>query len=81
MKNENRLVRILIEKKLSVKEQKEWRLKLRELKEKDGIESICIEDNEVFIEYAIYKQDIESIHRELRELKFPCKNIMLEPML
>lgn len=81
MKNENRLERVLFEKKLSVKEQKEWRLKLRDLKEKDGIESICIEEDEVFIEYAFYKQDIESIHHELRELKFPCKKIMLEPML
>ncbi|MGD9993680.1 MAG: hypothetical protein AB7S69_10300 [Salinivirgaceae bacterium] len=74
MKNKNYLKRLITQKVLSEKEQKEFRLKLKGFSNINGIESICLEAEELFIEYNPLKLSERIINSELSKINFPANS-------
>ncbi len=73
MDNQNSLKIVKVEKALSEDEQKDYRLKLAGLAKVAGIISICLESEELYLEYDPYKCSIEFIQAELEKIGFPTK--------
>lgn len=75
MKKKYSLKRQSTQKVLTEKEQNEFRLKLKGLSNFNGIESICLEAEELFIEYNPQKLNESIINSELTKINFPASNV------
>ncbi len=80
MKNQNLIIRIIADWKLSQNEQIKWRKKLKIFSMVPGIESICLDNKELFIEYDPALHSKASINAEVRAVGFPAEHLYIEPV-
>lgn len=78
MKNQNNIERIIADSKLTEENQIDLRNRLKPLAGLSGIESICLDNEELFIEYNPIQQNRDSIIAELRKTGFPSKQVEIQ---
>jgi len=80
MKNQYQFENIIADRELSDNEHLRLRAKLRKLSRSNGIESICISKEELFIEYNPLLKTRNLILEEIRKIGFPSKQLEMVPV-